>query len=48
MNKIKATARIARNEYQRRWRAKNKDKVQQYQIRYWEKKAEENQIKEAE
>lgn len=32
-------ARKARNEYARKWRAKNKDKVKQYQDRYWQKVA---------
>ena len=29
------------NEYLRVWRKKNPEKVQQYNIRYWEKKARE-------
>lgn len=33
--------RAYRNEYSRKWRAKNKDKVKQYQERYWEKKGRE-------
>ena len=28
-----------RREYQSEWRAKNKDKVREYNRRYWEKKA---------
>lgn len=31
----------ARNAYLREWRKKNKEKVKQYQDRYWEKKAKE-------
>ena len=27
-------------EYQREWRAKNKDKVKEYNRRYWQKRAE--------
>ena len=29
----------AANEYQRKWRAANKDKTREYRRRYWEKKA---------
>lgn len=32
-------ARAARNEYARDWRAKNRDKVKQYNNNYWMKKA---------
>lgn len=32
-------AKIARREYMRQWRAKNKDKVKVIQNRYWENKA---------
>jgi hypothetical protein len=28
------------NKYQREWRAKNPDKVREYNQRYWEKKAQ--------
>lgn len=31
----------AKNQYVREWRKKNRDKVKQYNDRYWEKKAEE-------
>ncbi len=31
----------ARNEYFRNWRKKNKDKIKEYNNRYWEKKAKE-------
>lgn len=34
-----ASARLARREYMRQWRAKNKDKIKANQERYWEKKA---------
>lgn len=36
---MEASAKIARNEYMRNWRAKNKDKVKAAQQRYWENKA---------
>jgi DNA-directed RNA polymerase specialized sigma subunit len=32
-------ARKARNEYQKQFRAKNPDKIRQYNINYWERKA---------
>ena len=34
-------ARAARNAYRREWSRKNKDKLKEYQERYWAKKAEE-------
>lgn len=33
-------ARKARNAYAREWRAKNRDKVRQYNMAYWLKKAQ--------
>lgn len=36
-------AREARKLYKRDWQRKNKDKVKEYQRRYWEKKALEKQ-----
>lgn len=33
-------AKSARAEYQRAWRAKNVDKVRQYNKSYWERKAQ--------
>ena len=33
-------ARQARNAYAREWRARNPDKVRQYNKSYWERKAE--------
>jgi len=36
-------AKKARREYQRQWRAKNRDKVREANRRYWERKAEELQ-----
>lgn len=34
-------ARLKRNEYMREWRAANRDKVKEYNARYWENKAQE-------
>ncbi len=34
-------AREARRAYQREWRKKNRDKVREYEKRYWERKAAE-------
>lgn len=36
---MEVTAKSARREYMREWRAKNKDKVKVIQDRYWENKA---------
>ena len=33
-------ARLARNQYAREWRAKNKDKVKANNARYWERQAQ--------
>lgn len=33
-------AKRQKNQYQNEWRKKNRDKVRQYNERYWEKKAE--------
>lgn len=38
-------ATLARREYQREWRAKNRDKVRAYNTAYWKRQAE--KIKEA-
>ena len=35
-------ARAARNAYARAWRARNRDKVKQYNQNYWIKKAAQN------
>ncbi len=45
MNEVKAidAAAKARREYFRQWRSNNKDKVKEYNKRYWEKKALERQ-----
>lgn len=31
---------IERREYYRQWRAKNKDRVREYNARYWKRRAE--------
>ena len=36
-------AKKARNEYAKRWRAKNPDKVKKINETYWAKKAKENE-----
>lgn len=33
-------ARDARNDYYRNWRANNKERVREYNARYWTKRAE--------
>lgn len=35
----KEAAKAARRQYQKEWRAKNKDKIKATMDRYWEKKA---------
>lgn len=42
-NKVKLSeaARQARNAASREWRMKHKDRVREYNRRYWEKKAQE-------
>jgi hypothetical protein len=37
--KLSDEAREARNAAQREWKRKNPDKVRQYNVNYWEKKA---------
>lgn len=34
-------AKNARREYQRAWRAKNREKIREYEKRHWEKVAQE-------
>lgn len=41
-------AKAAARQYKREWRARNPDKVRQYNARYWEKKAQDAARKEAE
>lgn len=38
---ISGAANEARKAYKREWNRKNRDKVKEYQARYWEKKAQE-------
>jgi hypothetical protein len=38
--KISEQARTIRNRYQRQWRRKNADKLRNYNVVYWEKKAQ--------
>ena len=39
---VKEAGRQARNAYNREWRAKNRDKVRQYNENYWARKAASN------
>ena len=39
MEKMSKEARQKANEYMREWRRHNKDKLRQYNINYWERKA---------
>ena len=39
---ISEQAREIRNRYQRQWRRKNADKLRNYNVVYWEKKAQES------
>jgi hypothetical protein len=48
MNNMSKDAKDARNEYMRKWRARNKDKVREYNQRYWERKAQEMAVAEPE
>lgn len=41
MEKLSDKAREKRNQYAREYRKKNKDKIAEYNRRYWEKKAQE-------
>lgn len=36
---LKELAREKNREYKRKWRTENKDKIREYNQRYWEKKA---------
>lgn len=36
-------ARDIQREYYRQWRMKNKDKIKEYNRRYWEKKAQQKE-----
>lgn len=39
MNTIELKTQELKREYQKKWRSKNKNKVKEYNKRYWEKKA---------
>jgi len=39
MKELSEAARKLRNEAQKQWKAKNPEKVKQYNIEYWERKA---------
>ncbi len=43
---ISNQARIAQRKYQQEWRAKNKEKVREYNRKYWERRAEEQDERE--
>ena len=38
-------AKEAMKQYMREWRKKNKEKIEQYNAQYWEKKAKESENK---
>jgi DNA invertase Pin-like site-specific DNA recombinase len=40
-NGMSEAARQKAKEYQRNWRLKNQDKIRQYNVEYWERKAKE-------
>ena len=42
------SAKLAKAEYYRRWREKNRDKVRQYNENYWKRKAARGDEKHAE
>ena len=42
MLKLSPEAQKLKSEYSRKWRAKNREKVNQYIQNYWEKKVREN------
>jgi hypothetical protein len=37
---VEDRAKMARNEYSKKWRARNKEKVKEINARYWRKKAD--------
>lgn len=41
-------ARRKQNEYNRKWRRENPDKVKEYRRRYWARKAEKDMLNESE
>lgn len=40
MEKLNTDALARRREYLREWRAKNRDKVREYNLRYWARRVE--------
>ena len=46
--KMSNAAIEARRTYQNEWRRKNKERVQEYNAQYWQRKAEESKQKAAE
>ena len=48
MANMTAEAIQARREYQKQWRAKNKDKIREKNAAYWQRKAEAAQRRKAE
>lgn len=48
MTKLSDKARAKRNEYAREYRKKNKKKIAEYNKRYWEKKADQEEDKQVE
>lgn len=45
---LSAAAKAARNEYARKWRAANKERVKEANERYWAKRAEREAAEQAE
>lgn len=39
-NELSEQAKKSRNDYYRQWRANNKDRIREYNARYWAKRAE--------
>lgn len=46
MSEISKEAREAMRKYQNEWRAKNKEKVREYNKAYWERRAKKNKQRE--
>lgn len=47
MGKLSSEAKAARNAYYREYRAKNRERIQENNKKYWERKAREQAEKEA-
>lgn len=39
MEKVELSSKEAKNAYQRKWRAANRDRVKKYNSTYWQRKA---------